>query len=97
MYVVENTSDTTQRFNEADPQGGFRKIFLAPGESGTFDIDPGQARFHRGGLKVSPVVAQFQEWIEQQPDEIKVAAQEILAAAKPAKTKPKAAPKRAKA
>lgn len=76
MYVVENTSDTTQRFNEADPQGGFRKIFLAPGESGTFDIDPGQARFHRGGLKVSPVASE--------------------APAKP-KTKPKAAPKRAKA
>lgn len=55
MYVVENTSDTTQRFNEADPQGGFRKIFLAPGESGTFDIDPLQGRFHRGALKATPV------------------------------------------
>lgn len=58
MYVVTNTSDETQPFNEIDPAGGFRRIRLAPGESGTFDIDPGQARFHRGALKVSPVEAE---------------------------------------
>lgn len=56
MFIVENTSDETAKFNEIDPAGGFRAVRLAPGESGTYDIDPGQARFHRGGLKVSPIV-----------------------------------------
>lgn len=55
MFVVENVSDRTQRFNEADPSGGFRQIILAPGESGTFDIDPAQARFQRGELKATAV------------------------------------------
>lgn len=82
MYVVENTSDTVKRFNEADPKGGFRTVRLAPGESGTFDIDPGQARFHRGGLKATPVTTE----------------QSVDAAPVKQPTKPrKAAPKRAKA
>lgn len=54
MFTVTNTSDETKRFNEADPQGGFRLIRLAPGEGGEFDIDPNQAVFVRGGLDVAP-------------------------------------------
>lgn len=55
MFEVKNVSDRSQRFNEADPNGGYRQIILAPGEIGTFDIDPAQARFQRGELKVTPV------------------------------------------
>lgn len=55
MYVVENTSDETRQFYEIDPMGGFKTVSLAPGEAGTFDIDPLHGRFHRGGLKITPV------------------------------------------
>lgn len=54
MYVVTNTSDETQRFYEIDPHGGFRQVALPAGESGTFNIDPGQARYHRGALTAKP-------------------------------------------
>ena len=58
MYLVENVSDTTQPIQVIRPEGGFRIVRLAPGESGTFDIDPGQARYHRGALTASPVAAE---------------------------------------
>jgi hypothetical protein len=54
MFTVTNNSNETKRFNEEDPNGGFRLVRLAPGESGQFEINPNQAIFQRGELTVTP-------------------------------------------
>lgn len=53
MHTVKNVSQEAKTFNEADPEGGYRRVTLQPGESGSFDIDPNQSRFQTGELKVS--------------------------------------------
>lgn len=55
MHTVKNVSQEAKTFQEADPEGGFRRVTLQPGESGDFDIDPNQGRFQTGDLKVSEV------------------------------------------
>lgn len=56
MYEVKNVSQTTQRITFPSSEGGFETVFLAPGESGPYDVDPNQARFQPGGpLTATPV------------------------------------------
>ena len=57
MFIVSNVSDKPQPVQVILPEGGLKTVNLAPGESGTFNIDPGQARYHRGALTAKPVPA----------------------------------------
>lgn len=53
MHHVKNVSDETQRFHATDESGLPTKVSLAPGRSGHFEINPHQAAFQTGALKVT--------------------------------------------
>lgn len=53
MHKVENTSKVAQKIIVQSETGGFKHVWLAPGESGDFEIDPKQARYQTGDLKVT--------------------------------------------
>lgn len=55
MHHVENVSNAGQRFNGHDENGEEVIHHLGAGESGDFEINPHQAAFHTGDLKVSDV------------------------------------------
>ena len=50
---MENTSKVAQKIIVQSETGGFKHVWLAPGESGDFEIDPKQARYRTGDLKVT--------------------------------------------
>lgn len=53
MHKVENTSKVAQKIIVQSETGGFKHVWLAPGESDSFEIDPKQARYQTGDLKVT--------------------------------------------
>jgi len=74
MFTVTNVSETTQRFNVRDPQGGFFNVNLKPGESGDYDVDANQAKYQEGGpltarpVEVRPAKARTAKPIEAKAD-----------------------------
>lgn len=56
MFTVKNVSETAQKISVIDPRGGFATVWLQPGESGAYDVDPAQARYQPGGpLVATPI------------------------------------------
>jgi hypothetical protein len=82
MHHVRNVSDATQRFHVTDENGMPSTASLEPGGHGYFDINPAQAAFATGELKVS----------EREPPAPKASAKARPRASTRA-SKPKATPK----
>lgn len=57
MHHVKNVSEDSQPFHGFDEEGEPKTFRLAPGESGKFEINPAQAAFQSGELKVTAVRA----------------------------------------
>lgn len=58
MFTVTNVSQSAQKVQVIDPRGGFRFVWLQPGDSGAYDVDPAQARYQEGGALTAAPIAE---------------------------------------